>query len=242
MPAPAPVTAISFDAGFTLVEPRVSIDATYLGVARDLGVEIDAEPFGAHLRASWNRIDTDFRSRHPSLRTSEEMEKAAWFAFTRAVASPFPGLLSQHETWHSRLVHHFDSAEAWHPIEGVVETLEELGERDIQMAVTSNWHLALHRILEDLGLRPYFASVLTSAEVGRKKPHAQIFRELRRALKAAGCPEGRTLHVGDSWHDDVDGARRAGLEGVWYAPRGDQAPYARATVIRHPREVLGLID
>lgn len=231
--------AVSFDAGFTLVEPQSSITETYLGVAKTLGVPIDREDFGAHLRASWRRIDRDFRSRHPTLHTSEEMERAAWREFTRAVAAPFPALLKKHARWHDLLVTHFDDPASWRPIAGAVETLDALAERDVVLAVTSNWHGALHGILEAMDLHRRFRVVLTSAEVGRKKPHAKIFRALREGL---GEPRGRVLHVGDSWGDDVEGARRHGIEPVWFAPDGAAPPDEGARVARALTDVIGFAD
>jgi len=72
----------------------------------------------------------------------------------------------------------------------------------------SNWDSSLPDLLAALGLSPYFDGVLVSALFGASKPAPSIFGE---AVRQAGVPAGEVLHVGDSLHDDYDGARAAGL-------------------------------
>jgi len=56
------------------------------------------------------------------------------------------------------------------------------------------------------------AAAVTSEEAGAYKPAPAIF-EL--ALARTGWRRDRVLHVGDSLHSDVGGARAAGLRSVW---------------------------
>lgn len=72
----------------------------------------------------------------------------------------------------------------------------------------SNWDSSLPPLLSALGLTPYFDGLLVSALFGASKPAPAIFEE---AVRRAGVPAGEVLHVGDSLHDDYDGARAAGL-------------------------------
>ena len=59
------------------------------------------------------------------------------------------------------------------------------------------------------------AAVLDSAVVGIAKPDPRIFAL---ALSKAGVPADRALHVGDSVHADVEGARAAGITPVHFDP------------------------
>jgi putative hydrolase of the HAD superfamily len=67
---------------------------------------------------------------------------------------------------------------------------------------------------------------LTSAEFGAAKPAAAIFTA---ALELAGATAAAALHVGDSFEEDVIGARGAGIEplllvrepGPLLSPAGD---------------------
>ncbi len=72
----------------------------------------------------------------------------------------------------------------------------------------SNWDSSLPDLLAALGLAPYFDGLLVSAVFGASKPAPAIFEE---AVRLAGVPAAAVLHVGDSMHDDYDGARAAGL-------------------------------
>jgi putative hydrolase of the HAD superfamily len=83
--------------------------------------------------------------------------------------------------------------------------------RGQRLVVVSNWDLSLHERLREPGLERLLDAVLTSAEVGARKPAPAIFE---RALAAAGATASEAIHVGDSLVEDVAGARAAGIEPV----------------------------
>ncbi len=68
----------------------------------------------------------------------------------------------------------------------------------------------LEAALDHHGLK--FDFVVTSESARSYKPDSGIFRE---ALKRTGWSADRVVHVGDSLHSDVGGARRAGLATAW---------------------------
>jgi putative hydrolase of the HAD superfamily len=90
-------------------------------------------------------------------------------------------------------------------------TLRALRGDGIRLVVVSNWDWSLHEVLERVGLAPLLDGVVTSAEVGVRKPGREVFE---RALDVAGVPAARAMHVGDSFDEDVLGARAAGIEPV----------------------------
>lgn len=57
-----------------------------------------------------------------------------------------------------------------------------------------------------------FAEVITSEDTQCYKPSPVIFNT---ALAAMGVAPGDVLHVGDSLHSDIGGAKSVGIEGVW---------------------------
>jgi FMN phosphatase YigB (HAD superfamily) len=101
----------------------------------------------------------------------------------------------------------FVGALVFRPLPGVPEALKRLRARGLVLAVLSNWDVGLHEHLDVLGLTPYFAAVLTSAEVGVAKPDPALFRI---ALERLHVPAERALHVGDDG-DDEAGAAAAGM-------------------------------
>jgi putative hydrolase of the HAD superfamily len=80
-----------------------------------------------------------------------------------------------------------------------------------RVVVASNWDVSLHDVLERLELAPLLDGVVTSAEVGARKPSPAVFE---RALAIVHARPAETIHVGDSVEDDVIGARGAGIEPV----------------------------
>jgi len=68
----------------------------------------------------------------------------------------------------------------------------------------------VHQVLDDHGLRQWFAVIVVSGEVGVQKPHPQIFRV---ALEQTGLTPADVVYVGDTV-DDVQGARAAGMHPI----------------------------
>lgn len=83
--------------------------------------------------------------------------------------------------------------------------------RGQRLVVVSNWDASLHDVLQALGLEPLLDGVLTSAEVGARKPSPAMFE---RALALVGAGAAEAIHVGDSLDEDVAGARAAGIAPV----------------------------
>ncbi|HSB37308.1 MAG TPA: HAD family hydrolase [Thermoanaerobaculia bacterium] len=107
-----------------------------------------------------------------------------------------------------RLIRHFREAENWRLYPEVPGVLARLREAGVKLLVVSNWDSSLPGLLDDLGLTPSFDGILVSALFGASKPSRTIFDE---AVRMAGVAHAEALHVGDSVHDDYEGARAAGL-------------------------------
>lgn len=99
--------------------------------------------------------------------------------------------------------------------------------RGARLVVVSNWDVSLHDVLANAGVSPLLHGVVTSAEFGARKPDPSIFAA---ALKLAGVPAAKALHVGDSLEDDVAGARAAGIEAVLIRRDGSAGPPGTRTV------------
>jgi HAD superfamily hydrolase (TIGR01509 family) len=90
---------------------------------------------------------------------------------------------------------------------GAVPALEQLRSFGLELAVVANWDLSLARLLDEVGLRPFFNVVVHAA--AKPSPDG-----LRRALAALGVDPARALHIGD---DDAD-ERAASAAGMLFAP------------------------
>ncbi|MEA2265468.1 MAG: hypothetical protein QOE27_1051, partial [Solirubrobacteraceae bacterium] len=94
---------------------------------------------------------------------------------------------------------------AYPDVPGALGRLRAGGAR---LVVVSNWDISLHEALAQAGLSPLIDGVVSSAAVGAAKPSPAVFRA---GLALAGVPAERALHVGDSYDEDVAGARAAGI-------------------------------
>jgi putative hydrolase of the HAD superfamily len=99
------------------------------------------------------------------------------------------------------------------------DALRRLRAAGARLVVLSNWDISLHDVLAQSGLTSLLDGVVCSAEQGVAKPAPEIFAA---ALALAGVPAGRAVHVGDSYAEDVLGARAAGIEPILLVrPAGD---------------------
>jgi putative hydrolase of the HAD superfamily len=101
---------------------------------------------------------------------------------------------------------------------GVETALEALRAQELQLVVVSNSDGSVEQGLTDLGLLPYLDAVIDSHVVGFEKPDPRIFEH---ALDVAGADPEQTLHVGDIYAADVEGARAAGIHALLLDPYGD---------------------
>ena len=101
--------------------------------------------------------------------------------------------------------------------EGVPEALERMRRAGLRLVVVSNANGRLRFLLDRLGMSRMVDEMLDSNEEGVEKPDRRLF-EL--ALQRSGASRESTLHAGDLFHVDVEGARAAGLRAVLIDPHG----------------------
>lgn len=93
------------------------------------------------------------------------------------------------------------------PFPGVVEALERLRAASLKLACVTNKASAFTLpLLEKTGLAALLDAVVTSDQVGKRKPHAEPFLHACRLLQVAPA---EAVVIGDS-ANDAEGARAAG--------------------------------
>lgn len=114
---------------------------------------------------------------------------------------------------------HYIQARA--PIDGAIPLLETI-RRHAQVVVVSNNLLKEQQAkMRDCGLDRYVDVLVVSEEAGVSKPDPAIFTI---ALERARVSAGEAVMVGDSWTNDIEGARRAGIRAVWFNRDGAPSP------------------
>ena len=203
-------SVVFLDVGDTLLRAHPSWAAVYRRVLAEHGVEVEE----ARLHAALTAV---FGSPDPALEGPFEASPATSFArsvgFDRAVLERL-GHPPQPEAFFRRLEAAFAERTAWHVFDDVLPSLAAMRAAGIRLCVISNWTWSLPELLHLLELAGRFDGLVTSARVGYEKPHRRIFEH---ALELMGVGPGDAVHVGDSVHADIGGARRVGIEPVLIA-------------------------
>ncbi len=84
--------------------------------------------------------------------------------------------------------------------------------------VTNIDNMEIQSAVKNLGL--HFDYIVTSEDCRAYKPDRMVFEK---ALARLNLPAEEVLHVGDSWHGDVQGARNLGIPVLWI-DRHERAP------------------
>jgi len=99
----------------------------------------------------------------------------------------------------------------------VLATLELLKSHRLRLAVVSNWDCELRSVLQQVGIVGYFDGVYPSSLCGYSKPNPAIFAY---ALRTLDVKAEETIHIGDKWEEDVEGAKNAGIRPVFLQRSG----------------------
>jgi putative hydrolase of the HAD superfamily len=199
----APLDTLFLDAGGVLVYPhwgRVSAALAREGVTVEAAALAAAEPGVKRALDTPERIraTTDAARVFPYLELVLEHAGIARSPGTAAALAELRAYHDRHNLWESV------------PPE-VIPALTRFREAGLRLAVVSNANGTLHALLERLRLTPFFHTILDSQEEGVEKPDPRIFEI---ALARCGARPETTVHVGDFYHVDVEGARAAGLRAV----------------------------
>ena len=87
-------------------------------------------------------------------------------------------------------------------------------------------------------MEPYFETLTVSEEVGVKKPNPEIFQY---ALRKAHATAEESLMIGDEMAVDIDGARAAGMDTVFFNPKGEKIEGERTFEVRELRQIMEII-
>lgn len=205
----SPLRAIFFDAGNTLIYPRVE------DLAADLtaqGCPTTAEDFDAAERAGKQKLDEWL---WPQIRQGvvpRTIDHYYWFEYLKALMGRIGAPLAEYERLMRRVGERFREITLWSRV--LPETppfLEALRAQGYFLGVISNSIGTMEEQLGRVGLVRYFDTVLDSAIVGVEKPHPEIFQM---ALSRARVAPAEALFVGDTNATDMGGAQLAGLRGV----------------------------
>ena len=212
--------AVLFDWGDTLMD--FQFDEELMDWAFRAGLDA----LGRNDLAPADEIRAHFRERfEPLFWVPGTLEEIEYPGMIRDALAHFGTRLTEEE------LDRFLEAEhaAWQPARVLGSTthalLDSLREHGLKLGLVSNafdpgW--LLRRDLEQMGIAQRIDVAVFSSEVGKRKPHPEIFQT---ALAALGVAPERTLFVGDRLYEDVRGAGELGMttvQAIWF--RADEHP------------------
>jgi HAD superfamily hydrolase (TIGR01549 family) len=237
---PQAIRAIFFDAGFTLIRPYPSIPEMVAQIGAREGLTLDP----AAIKVYQAQAQSHFAgARHVLAATWADNAaiNAAWAEYFTELFAPFmpasqPDLL---ERCVAEALAMFDRHTAWQVFPEVMPTLATLRGR-YTLGVISDWGVALGAILRDHDLSPYFDFLVVSATSRRAKPDPALFTL---ALERANALGQYTLYIGDTYVQDILGARAAGIHPILIDRRQVYDPaQLDCPVIHTLDELLPLLD
>ena len=96
--------------------------------------------------------------------------------------------------------------------DGTLEILDYLMPNYSMHIITNGFNEVQHEKIKKSGLQKYFSKIITSEEVGVKKPNPIIFNQ---ALKIANAQSKESIMIGDNWEADIMGAKNVGLDVIF---------------------------
>lgn len=96
-----------------------------------------------------------------------------------------------------------------------IKTLDYLFGKYSLHLITNGFEEVQFRKLRICGLEKYFDKVITSEEAGSKKPDIRIFNY---SLSKTGAKKEESIMIGDDPEVDIEGAKAAGIDQVFFNP------------------------
>ena len=201
---PAPLKAIFFDVGNTLLFPDRS---HILAPLRQQKLTPSLQQWQAIERKTKKEFDD-------ILQHDGKADRSFWYLFHSHLLRE---LGIDDDALRDEMVETTRVSANWCDIRpGTREVLLRLGQR-YPLAVISNADGKIADVLERCGIVDCFRTITDSGLIGCEKPHAAIFEEALRGMDAVA---EQSLYVGDVYSVDYLGATRAGMQAILFDVSG----------------------
>ena len=139
--------------------------------------------------------------------------------------------------------HHIEIGECYlqslptknHLLDGALELLQYVSDRGyIIHIITNGFNDIQAKKIASSGITHFFNKIVTFETANAKKPDRKIFDY---ALQLAGASIAESIMIGDNWIADILGAKKAGLDTVYYNPAGLQFEESPTFEVRRLEEM-----
>lgn len=221
--------AVLFDVDFTLSLPGPELGPEgYRRLGERHGLMLDPARYDEARLAAFDELQ-----RHPELEHDEEL----WIVFTEQIVLRMGGDTAGSRECAVDMVRLWEQHENFTLYDDALPVLEELRRHGLRIGLVSNGQRDLEEFVSHHGLDVDVA--IGSLAHGRTKPHPSIFLA---ALDALGVAPADAAMVGDSFEDDIEGARALGMT-AFLLDREGRFPDVpdRLTDLRALPAALGLV-
>ncbi len=192
------IQAVLFDVDFTLALPGPELGPDgYRRLGERHGLELDVSKLDEARDRAFRELQ-----RHPDLVHDEDL----WVAFTELMIRGMGGDADAARECAADMVARWMLHENFTLYDDVLPVLEELRRHGQKLGLISNGERDLEEFATHHALEVDVA--VGSRSFGRTKPHPSIFEA---ALDRLGVEPADAAMVGDSYADDIEGARALGI-------------------------------
>jgi len=193
--------AVLFDVDFTLFRPGPELGPEgYRRLGERHGLTLDPELYGEARAGAIATLQHNHELVH---------DEEIWIAFTEQIVLGMGGDSGGARACATEMVREWERHENFSLYEDAIPVLDELRRHDIRIGLISNGQRDLDEFATHHALD--VDAVVGSKAHGRVKPHASIFVA---ALQALDAEPDETAMVGDSYEDDIEGARALGIRAI----------------------------
>lgn len=193
--------AVLFDVDFTLFRPGPELGPEgYRRVGERYGLDLDPNRYAAARAAAILELQ-----RHGELVHDEEV----WIVFTEQIVLGMGGEPEGARSCAVDMVREWERHENFSLYEDALPALDALRGHGLRIGLVSNGQRDLQEFVAHHALG--VDAVVGSKAHGRIKPHPSIFVA---ALRELDTPPAHAAMVGDSYEDDIKGARALGMRAI----------------------------
>jgi HAD superfamily hydrolase (TIGR01549 family) len=193
--------AVLFDVDFTLFRPGPELGPEgYRRVGERHGLSLDPERYSDARTAAIEKLQAERELVH---------DEEVWILFTEEIVRGMGGDAPGARECAVDMVREWERHENFSLYEDALPALDALRRHGVKIGLVSNGQRDLEEFAAHHALE--VDSIVGSKAYGRIKPHPSIFVAALRALDAS--PE-ETAMVGDSYEDDIEGARALGMRAI----------------------------
>lgn len=170
--------------------------------------------YGEEVLATYLSINVPLWAAHHRGEISrEELMVRRFEDFSRAL-----GIVTDAGAWNREYLDYL--GDCGDVLPGAVELLAALKPHCTLALATNGLSNIQRRRLKNNPVTPYLDAIFISEEMGIGKPEKGYFEKV---LTALGADPAQTVMVGDDLNSDIQGAINAGIDSIWYSPKGERS-------------------